>query len=246
MDRTEIGNTAPQETRDSREVERLARGVDAVTVRRNGYYDLLRASQPRPGDRLDGGVVQRSVLRRGAGGTGRLEYTVHVGGGASGYSGGGGRLSAVLEIEMAQTERPILSRSDFNGYADVVELWRESPPELRSALKYRYVDNGGNEHVEELQGGARTAASLMLRGVEAYLVFHPVVTLTTTHADRPADYASGIGTRCPPAESGYPGGYDWLKTADRLTRASDGTWTRVQQWTGASESDGGWDRDLYD
>ena len=92
---------------------------------------------------------------------------------------------------------------------------------------------------------ALKAAKLILKGIESYLCFHPVVTLTTESEERPSSYGAGIGRRGAPPVSGYPGGYEWLKTADRLSRATDGTWTRVQQWTGASKELGGWDHDLY-
>lgn len=240
--RMTIGSTSPRETHDSREIERLRSGR-LVTVRKNGDYAALRAAQPAPGDSSDGGKVQTSRLRRLHGGMGLLEYTVRTGDDGGGAQYAGAETDAVVEIEMAQTERPIMAREDFSGYQDQIERWRTAPQELREG--YKYYDDNGDE--QDLEGKGLEAAKLIRKGIEAYLVFHPVVTVTKTYSGRPSDYGRDIGKRCRPSESGYPGGYDYLKTADRLSRSQDGeTWTRVEQWTGAKEADGGWEKSLYE
>lgn len=237
-----LGRTSPVETHDSREVERLRKGR-VTTVRYNGDYAALKAMQPKPGHRLDGGKVQTSLLRRLQGGSGLLEYTIQA---TEAGEQEGSEPGATIEIEMAQTERPILCRREFQGYADAIDLWRNSPDELRSQFKYRYYSAGGEEQEGTLGTEAQKAARLILRGIESYLVFHPVVTITTKHDSRPVQYASGIGRIGNPTRSGYPGGYEYLKTADRLSEQTDGTWTRVEQWTGAKAADGGWEHDLYE
>ena len=237
-----IGSTTPAETHDSREIERLRKGR-ITTIRYNGSYSALAAMQPKPGTKRDGGTVRTSALRRLQGGMGLLEYTVAA-------KGGDGQEPASvdqLEIEMAQTERPITALSEYSGYADVLELWRNAPDELRTEFKFESVSNGGEVEIKSLEDdypNAYKATRLILRGIESVLVFHPVVTLTTEHDARPSDYGRSIGKRQNPAVGGYPGGYEWLKTADRLQRNQDDTWTRVQQWTGAAEEYGGWEHDL--
>ena len=238
-----IGSTSPAETHDSREIERLQKGR-VTTVRWNGDYASLKSMQPKPGQSLDGGTVRSSVLRRLHGGLGLLEYTVGANGGVDQIPGA----TDQLEIEMAQTERPITALSEFSGYADVLELWRNAPDELRVDFKFESVSNGGEVEIKSLRDDYPTAfkaAQLILKGIESVLCFHPVVTLTTEHDTRPSDYGRSIGKRQAPPVSGYPGGYEWLKTADRLSRNTDDTWTRVQQWTGAAEDLGGWEHDLY-
>lgn len=232
-----IGSTSPRETHDSREIERLRKGR-LITIRKNGDYAALAAAMPAPGEKLDGGRVRTSTLRRLAGGIGLLEYTVRVGGLSvvgAGYS------DAVVEIEMAQTERPITALKKYSGYAGEIEMWRSGDAALRS--EYKYVDESGN--TQSLTGRAIEAAKLILRGIESVLVFHPVLTATRTFDERPGDYGNKVGRRDRPPVSA-PGGYDWLKTADRLQQSSDGdTWTRVEQWTGASTELGGWEKTLY-
>ncbi len=237
----QIGSMSPRETHDSREIERLRNGR-LTTVRYNGSYAALKGMQPRPGQSLDGGTVRTSVLRRLQGGAGLLEYTVAAQGSTT--SGGAPDPFDQIEIEMAQTERPIMSLPAYSGYGEQIEMWRGSPAEIRGQLKYVEETNAGPV-VKSLTGDAPKVARLIMRGIESVLVFHPVATLTTESDERPAEYGRDIGRRGAPPVSGYPGGYEWLKTGDRLSRGTDGSWKRVQQWTGAAADLGGWEHELY-
>jgi hypothetical protein len=185
------------------------------------------------------------VSRRKTPGKGGLaECVVVIRKKASGPSGGSGDnlLSCTFEVEMAQLEKPLLAHPDFSGYADVVGKWMNSPPEIKNANKYvSGVDANGAATVEDVTGEALTKVLPKIRkGVESYLVFAPVVTKTSVSGDRP-DVGKDIGKRCAP-DVEPDGDWDWLKTGDRAVQQQDGSWQRVEVWTGADE----WDQDLYE
>ena len=85
------------------------------------------------------------------------------------------------------------------------------------------------------------------RGTDSYLTPIPVVRVTTRAREKPLTTTMGKRTK-PPAESGYPKGYDWLGTADSATRqGKNGLWVRRREWTGVPTDgpDKGWDKELY-
>lgn len=106
----------------------------------------------------------------------------------------------------------------------------------------------------QLSGNTLKLARKIFRGVEAFSLYTPVLTRVSVVNDLSALEGLGkdIGTVCAPT-----GGDDivgslalgtltglakqWLKTADRLQGALDGSFQRVEVWTGADM----WDGDLY-
>ena len=91
----------------------------------------------------------------------------------------------------------------------------------------------------DLSAVARIYAKLILKGVESYLVFSPVVSRTSTYKDRP-DPADCGKIQTPPIT--VPGTWEYLKTGDRIVQQSDGKYVRSEQWTGADT----WERELYE
>lgn len=98
-----------------------------------------------------------------------------------------------------------------------------------------------------------TVAHKIMKGVQSYSIFAPVVTRTTTHAFYPP--ASGnLGKKDTPV-SGQDGwtsfnnetldfsalANEWLKNVERSSSNGDGTFTLVEGWLGVDEVDG----DLY-
>lgn len=144
------------------------------------------------------------------------------------------------DVESMQVQSAILAKPELSGYAEAVSLWQMSDPEMKRAWKY--VDGAGNEY--ELSGQGLDAAKLLAKGVTGYLQFYPVIRKTTRSKNKPAVVCAnlmkvGNPAGCPLTVSGA---WQWLATADNCSQQSDGTWRRVQMWTGAEE----WDELLYD
>lgn len=109
-------------------------------------------------------------------------------------------------------------------------------------------DTSGNT----LTGDTLKLAQKMMKGVDTYTIYAPVLTRTTTWATMP-DGVGNVGViETPSVREGWEivGGNltawvglanMWLKTASRSSPNNDGTYTLVEQWTGADEIDG----DLY-
>lgn len=213
------------------------------TIVKQGKYADLENQVPSRGEHYDGGTVVSAALEPSKGGMAKLTVTVRDSS-KSTYTDNDGDREIVYEVEMAQLEKPILSHPDFAPYVDQIELWRASDPVTRAALKYK--DASGD--VVDLNGAALDAAQLILKGVESYLVFAPVLRRTTRDPRRPRKAFSGIGARAgkivtPPSRltGMVAGAWMWLKTADRAQQASGGGSERVEEWTGADE----WDNKLY-
>ena len=157
-------------------------------------------------------------------------------------SGGSGTetVSCTFEIEMAQLEKPLLSHPSFSGYADHIDAWRQSPPEIRNANKYvTGTDANGEYTTASLTSAELVVAAKIRKGVESYLAFVPVVTKTTVSEAMPS-VGANIGKRGAPRLT-PSGAWEWLKTGDKAVQRQDGAWERVEQWSAADE----WDHDLY-
>lgn len=109
-----------------------------------------------------------------------------------------------------------------------------------------------NSEGDTLEGMTRTLAEKIMKGVQTYSIYAPVITVTTIYVTKPELWETGtIGTRCNP--QGFPGfegedyvdwcdkANDWLKVGQKSNSNSDGTFTLVEQWQGADEVD----PDLY-
>lgn len=208
-----------------------------------GKYDALLAIMPEKGavsatgnDIPDGYKVETAALRPRKGLLGTLTITlVEIDASATGGLPPGA-LRSTIEIDMAQLEKPILTKSAYSGYAPAIDLWRNEPDVgLRS--QYKYHDAAGAE--QTLSGEALKVAALMLKGVESYISFNPVVTRNSIYDARPAP--SGYGKISTPPVT-VSGTWVYLKTADRIIQQTDGKYQRTEQWTGADE----WSPDLYE
>jgi hypothetical protein len=204
----------------------------------DGLYSALLAVLPARGTvytDFAGMSVDSATLIPKKGGLARLTITLVTTASSSGTTATAA-LREKWEIDSAQIEMPLASHpaiAEFEGAADELEMWRNEPDRaLKKAFKY---DDGGTE--KELTGMVKTFAQKILKGVESYLRFNPVISKTGVYDGRPATAAPGyIGT---PTVS--VAGFQYLKTADRVVQNDDRTWTRTEQWTGALE----WDTDLY-
>jgi len=117
--------------------------------------------------------------------------------------------------------------------------------EWESYQKFKCGDN------EYLTGDALTLAKKILKGVNTYSIYLPVVTRTTCRCNLPEFYE--IGFKSYPIDfdgftpiAGVDPHFDdlaseWLKTTERVTTNGDSTFTVLEQWTGCDQVD----PDLY-
>ena len=231
-----IGDTSPRVAWDSGQV--TVGDTPQRIVILDGLYGALASACPSRGTTLTEWpdlTVDGAVLSPKKGGLGRLTITL-----VSSASYSGSSVSHVLrskiEIDSSQTDKPITCHPILAGYADAadhIEMWKESPRSLKHA--YQYKDADGN--VQDLVGKEKEFAQKIMRGVESYALFSPVVIQTTVYDGRPETSMPGF-VDTPPAEVGT---YVYLKTGDRVVQNDDKTWTRTETWTGADEID----EDLY-
>lgn len=110
----------------------------------------------------------------------------------------------------------------------------------------------------KLEGATLTLAKMIREeGIESYAVYTPVLTKTSVTGDLSefSDIGRDIGKIGAPDAGSAEGnmgslavatiiknlGGEWLKTADRLQGAMDGTFQRIEIWTGAEK----WNPNLY-
>lgn len=159
----------------------------------------------------------------------------------TGAEGADETLDCTYEIEMAQLEKPILAHPSYSAYAEAIDAWRNSPPEIRNANKYVVGRDENGEYVTEDLLGAIAVADKIRKGIESYIVFAPVVTKTTENGATMPAVGANAGKRCAPKVK-PAGTWEWLKTGDKAVQRQNNTWERVEQWTAADE----WDHDLYE
>lgn len=212
-------------------------------VVKTGLYSALKVEIMglQRGQELDGVadmVVDSAELTPGKGSTGKLVVTLVPAGGGGEGAAWPDVIRSWVEVEMAQIERPLLTHSELNKRestsGDNLARWRAGGDE-RLKRAWKYLDDEGEE--QELNEEEQKWARKILKGVESYLVFAPVVTRTTHYRAQPEVGVPG-GIETPPLSVA---GFAFLKTGDGARENQDGTWERVEAWTGADE----WDADLY-
>ena len=167
--------------------------------------------------------------------------------------------TATFGFECAELSKPIESwKADDEEDApklDQIEQWKKQKEDNYAAYE-GYLYDGSTK----MDGNTLTLAEMIFKGIESYTEYVPVMTQTYTQAPMPSAAPAGapnmgtqLGKRCTPeVPSGCTpiDGVDtlpthlknvWIGTGDRLTGNNDGTYTRVQQWTGFDSVD----EDLY-
>lgn len=149
------------------------------------------------------------------------------------------------EIDQVQVEKHIKQHPAFIRFSpadwQAVNAWDvETDNVLRSASKYYLRDKDGLAvgSVVTLTGttstGQKAYAYLRLRGVDSFLDFAPVVRRNSRYIGSAAPDSLDAGQKTT-APAYAPAGYEWLKTADRISKTgSKGIeWIRQEEWTGA-------------
>lgn len=150
-----------------------------------------------------------------------------------------------FEIDQVQIEKPLKQHPDFITFtaADwkAVLAWdAEIDTVARADFKYYVRDDAGEAVGASIaltgtsSTGQKAYATLRLLGVESFLDFSPVVRRTSRYNGNnpPSSADTGQKTSAP---SYAPAGYEWLKTADRVSKAglNAGFWIRQEEWLGA-------------
>ena len=136
----------------------------------------------------------------------------------------------------------------YEGLTQIAQ-WENQKDINNYAAWSKFLYDGTNTFSNPL---TKKLAQKMMKGVTNYPIYTPCITRTTVHATNPI--VGTIGCKdTPSGEAGWEGfgGFKptewvnlssvWLKTAEKSSMNSDGTFTLVEQWIGADELD----PDLY-
>lgn len=157
----------------------------------------------------------------------------------------------VWGLEMTELQKPI-------------KTWKRNAPDGEKpdlTLLSNWEGQAGNPAFEQdynaykYRGQSLTGVTLTLakmireEGISHYVVYTPIITCSSRLNELPSDIGKNIGKiGTPTAADGTDiskltaAATQWLKTADRIQGALDGTYTRIQQWTGADK----WNPNLYE
>lgn len=232
-----------------------------------GVFDSL--TQPRTGDQVPSGYakflpspggsmlwgVQNSTLTNEAGGLGILRISCVA------VSGLYAAFDETWDIDMQEVQRSLKQHPkvlDSAGALAQIKLWEATPEALRTyttqaGLAFRYyatTDDGEPGDLTEVTN-AEAIKYLMAvtAGIETYNAYLPVVTRTTRYlsiftgtSSINIPYSDKIGKFDTPSvrPSGYDGTKNWFKSADKYSRANNGTWTRTEQWTYTDDTTHSW------
>jgi hypothetical protein len=229
-----IGDVSMRETSASGSL--ATAGSKRISLAIKGIYDEMNAMMPAKGDHWagkEGFIVDTATLDHGEGGSGtaRIELVEDE----SVIPATNEALSDLLEIDWRPVEKPILSNPIYLPYIDQfidIELWRnESNATYRKAFQYQNgVDDADPPApvLVTLSSQMQAVAALILKGVESYMVFAPIVIRTRTYRRRKTFGGAGF-LEIP---SGAPPVYKFLKTGDNWKQQDDKTWQRREEWTG--------------
>lgn len=136
---------------------------------------------------------------------------------------------------------------NINMWQDSRNLDRVTETEYRN---FQYYTGDRSEGVKQLTGHDLDLARKILRGVESFDQYIPVITRTRTSAVAFTDSLNAIGH---PDTPSVPGGWEtwnenqllaavalkatWIKTVDVTQMNPDSSFTRREQWTGFDELD---------
>jgi hypothetical protein len=115
--------------------------------------------------------------------------------------------------------------------------WKaEVDPALRSQRKYKPLDSAGTPgSTVTISGNALVYIKLYEIGVEEFIDYMPVWRKRSIYKGdgQPTTGAIGVKTTTP-SGSGYPSGYEWVKSKDSALRmGSQARWRRDEEWEGA-------------
>ena len=122
------------------------------------------------------------------------------------------------------------------GRADIFGWEMEEDPDLKATRQYKPIVGGvvtGTARTVEV-GGAVAYVKLRQLGFDSFTVFLPVWTKVSVYTGTAAPGTSTAGQyTASPSGSGYPSGYQWIKSGDNAERiGTKAKWQRTEEWTG--------------
>ncbi len=225
--------------------DKIKATIENLKVGTTGKQNSSAGGNAIDGFNKDNDFIAGAVATRRQGGLGTLQVTFS-------------RRDQIetWNLDYLEIQKPIL-----NWHAD-----QKDGPDLQQLRKWQrlesvdgaweaysnFLTEVGDEG-SKLTGDTLKLAEKILKGVDYFSVYTPVLTRTSVVTDLESLTLGGVGKIGEPSGSDTAAGNvdlskltdlakEWLKTADRLQGAVDGTFQRVEQWTGADK----WDEDLYE
>lgn len=225
--------------------DKIKATIENLKVGTTGKQNSSAGGNAIDGFNGNGDFIAGVVATRQQGGLGTLQVT----------------FSRRDQIETWNLDYLEIQKTILNWHAD-----QEDGPDLQQLRKWQrletvdgawdaytnFLTEVGDEN-SKLTGDTLKLAEKILKGVDYFSVYTPVLTRTSVVTDLENLSLGGVGTIGEPSGSDTAAGNvdltkltalakEWLKTADRLQGAVDGTFQRTEQWTGADK----WDEDLYE
>jgi hypothetical protein len=256
-----IGNLSVYESPDSPKWT-FAESTTCVRTYNGPYTDLMGALPPR-GQPMEGTgsgmLVQTYQLSKQKGGRAVLTVNLIGYGPAQTPSSPDAPLKVTAEIDWVGVQKDLRTNPIFNpddpnnsgqgaiidispeGWAKLERWENEQDSTLKGAFKFKDV-NGAEQ---ELSEDEVQVARKILKGVKGYTLYAPIMRKTSIYKEQPVPERCGF-IQAPQVDVIVPVRADgvafaWLKTACRDLQQQNGTWQRVEEWTGADEVD----EDLY-
>jgi len=125
---------------------------------------------------------------------------------------------------------------DATGRKHILGWKAELNPTLKSERKYKPLNSYGLPVGAEvtISGNALEFIKLLEIGVEEYIDYAPIWRKRSMYRGSTTPPVSTIGQKGTPSGSGYPTGYEWVKSKDSAQRVGRSSrWRRDEEWEGA-------------
>lgn len=122
------------------------------------------------------------------------------------------------------------------GRADILGWELEEDPDLKGTRQYKPIVGGVVTSTARTVtvGGAVAYVKLRQLGFDSFTVFLPVWTKISVYTGTVTPGTGQAGQyAASPSGSGYPSGYQWIKSGDTAERiGTKAKWQRTEEWTG--------------
>lgn len=121
------------------------------------------------------------------------------------------------------------------GYEEVNGWELEEDVSLKRQYKYKRIISGQSTgSAIDMTPASTQFAKYRLLGFDSFTVFLPVWTKVSVYSGTVAPGTGAAGQyAAAPSGSGYPSGYQWIKSADTAERiGTKAKWNRTEEWTG--------------